>query len=118
MRDRFAVYLLLVGILSAAVYSLGRCGTVSSVRYDLLSLLGATGLAGWYLASERRSLFRWAGTAVILAWATLSATAHGRIWNEYEFHRPPFSAKASIAPHLEARGIRYAISDYWIAYYV
>jgi hypothetical protein len=48
----------------------------------------------------------------------MSAVAHGRIWNEYVFHRPPVSAKTALVRHLNARGVSYAYSDYWIAYYV
>ena len=118
VHERFAAYLVLIGVLSAGVFALGRCGTVSNVRYDLLSLLGATGLAAWYLAVERHLVFRRAAITVILAWSALSAVAHGRIWSEYLLHRPPVAAKTSIVQHLEARGIRYALSDYWIAYYV
>src|SRR5262249_60280175 len=37
-RYRFSVYLALVGAFSAGAFTLGRCGTVSHLRYDLLSL--------------------------------------------------------------------------------
>jgi hypothetical protein len=112
------VYLTLVGALSAGVFALGRCGFISHLRYDLLSVAGAVGLAAWFLAIEPNPWFRRIGIVVMLAWATVSAASHGRIWREYGFGRGPATAKTSIIRHLEARGIRYAISDYWIAYYI
>lgn len=117
-RYRFAVYLTLVGTFSAGMFTLGRCGTVSPLRYDLLSVLVATGLAAWFFAAERDRWARRAGVIIVLLWATVSAMGHGRMWREYVFSRPPLAAKTSIIRHLAARGIRYALSDYWIAYYV
>ena len=52
-----------------------------------------------------------------LAIAGLGAAAHVEMLAQYLSHRPP-SAKLMIARQLEARGIRYATSDYWIAYAV
>ena len=117
-RYRFAVYLTLVGLLSAAVFALGRCGAISHLRYDLLSLLGATGLTAWFLAAEPRPLFRCAAVTVVVAWAVVSARAHARMWYEYESSHAPVAAKTSIIRHLEARGVKFALSDYWMAYYI
>jgi hypothetical protein len=116
-RYRFCLYLILTGGFSAVVFVAGRCGIVSHLRYDLLSLAAATGLAAWFLAVERNRWFRGFGVAVIVGWAALSLVAHARIWREY-VPRPPLSAKTLIIRHLEARGIEYALSDYWIAYYI
>jgi hypothetical protein len=117
-RYRFSIYLAMVGAFSAGAFTLGRCGTVSHLRYDLLSLLGAAGLAAWFFAAERSRWIRQAGVAVVLLWAAVSAVAHGRMWYEYEGSRAPVAAKTSIIRHLEARGIKYALSDYWMAYYI
>jgi hypothetical protein len=95
----------------------GRCGTVSAMRYDVLSIFCAVGLTAWFLSVERTHWLRGAAIGVIVAWATVSAVAHGRIWTEY-LSRPPVAAKAVIIRQLEARGIHWARSDYWIAYYV
>jgi len=116
-RYRFCVYLLLVGGLSATMYVVARCGTVSAMRYDVLSIFCAVGLTAWFLSIERTRWLRGVAIGVITAWAAVSAVAHGRIWSEY-LSRPPVAAKAVIIRQLEARGIRYARSDYWIAYYV
>lgn len=108
----------LVGALSAGVLALGRCGAVETIRYDLLSILGAVGLAAWFLAVERRRALRYFGGGVIVAWAAMSVLGHARIWREYESQHPPVGDKMLIVRNLEVRGIKYARSDYWIAYYV
>ena len=117
-RYRFCAYLILVGGLSAGVFALGRCGSISHLRYDLLSMAGAVGLAAWFFAVEPNPWFRRLGLVVILLWAAVSAVSHGRIWREQGFGREPATAKLTIIRHLEARGIKYAVSDYWIAYYI
>jgi hypothetical protein len=105
--------------LSAGIYVVARCGADSALRYDLLSLFGASGLAAWFFKTETRVWFRRFGIAVVVAWAALSAATHGRIWGEYVFSpEPPVSAKRVIIDNLEARGIKYGEADYWIAYYV
>lgn len=111
------VYLVLVGIFSAAGYVLGRCGQLELVviRYELLSVLGAAGLGAWFLRAAVSPALR--RTWVIVACATIAVAtiAHGRLLAEY-LSDPPAGAKRTIARHLEAAGIRYATSDYWLAY--
>ena len=46
-----------------------------------------------------------------------AAISHGQIWREYLTH-PPVGVKRAIIRQLQARGIEYATSDYWIAYYI
>ena len=114
----FCAYLVATGLLSCAGYVVARCGEIGYMlmRYELLSLLGAAGLGAWGLAaSPPWARWTWAGVAS-LVFAT-SAVAHGRILAQYLAH-PPASAKLAIARQLEARGVRYATSDYWIAYAV
>ena len=115
----FCAYLVLTAFLSCAGYILGRCGQVGAgglMRYEMLSLLGAAGLGAWGLSVGTTWTRR--------AWVTLAATivavsvvGHVAILAEYVRHAP-VSPKLLIAHQLEARGIRYATSDYWIAYAV
>ena len=114
---RFCIYLTLVGAISAGVYVVGRCGADSALRYDMLALLGAVGLGGWFFAVEEQVWFRRFGVAVIVAWAIVSGVPHGRLWIEQTSH-PPVAAKTMIIRNLDARGIKYASADYWIAYYI
>ena len=116
-RHGFCAYLVVIGLLSSAAWAVARCGTVSPMRYDLLSLLGAVGLTSWFLAVERRGVLRGLVVAAVIGWAGMSAAAHARIWDEYFPHRPA-GAKFKILASLEAGGIRYAEADYWTAYYV
>jgi hypothetical protein len=115
----FCAYLVLTGVLSCAGYILGRCGQIGSVglmRYEMLSLLGAAGLGGWGLnAGTMWSRPAWVAlAAAILA---VSTVAHVEILAEYARHTRA-NPKRLIARQLEARGIQYATSDYWIAYAV
>ncbi len=115
--DGFSVYLVLVALLSASGYVLGRCGEVDFVvmRYELLSILGAVGLGAWFLRVERSRLLRRAWIALAGATVAVAALAQGRLLAEYAAH-PPVGAKQQIVRYLEARGIRYAYADYWTAY--
>jgi hypothetical protein len=118
MRCRFPVYLILVGAISAFVYAAGRCGelAIGTMRYDLLSVIGAVGIAGLFLAVVRATVPRAAAIALIVLWAAVSASAHARLLIEAAA-RPTVPDKILIIRNLEARGIRYAMADYWIAYY-
>jgi hypothetical protein len=117
-RCRFPVYLVLVSAISASVYAAGRCGAIAifTMRYDLLSVIGAVGLTALFLAVVRPQALRVAAIALVVGWAAVSASGHVRLWIEAA-SRPIVPAKVRIIRSLEARGIRYAIADYWIAYY-
>jgi hypothetical protein len=110
-------YLLLVGGLSVSGYLVGRCGDVGFywMRYDLLSLLGAVGLGGWFMVAAASTRLRawWAG--LLCGWLAVTAIVHGRIWVEYLTH-PPVGGKQAIIRELDARHVRYALADYWMAY--
>ena len=116
-RSFFAVYLMLVGLLSAGAFVVARCGAVGDVRYALLSMIGAVGLAAWFLQVEQRPLLKGIWIALVAAWALDSAVGHGQLWAEY-IRNPPPGAKRLIIEHLDARGVRYAMADYWNAYYI
>ena len=115
----FCAYLVLTALLSCAGYILGRCGQVGAgglMRYEMLSLLGAAGLGAWALKTGTtwtRRVWIALGAAIV----AVSVVSHVTILAEYLTH-PPASPKLLIARQLEARGIRYATSDYWMAYAV
>jgi len=115
----FCTYLIVVAVLSVTGYLVGRCGLVDffTMRYELLSPLGAAGLAGAYLRSERSRvpLRVWACAAGAVF--TISAIAHVKLIVEYAT-RPPVPLKQDLIRALDARGVRYAYADYWTAYYV
>ena len=113
------LYLVLVAVFSIAGYLVGRCGLIDfyTMRYELLSVLGAVGLTGWYLAVER-------SRAVLAAWGlcyaavlAISVVAHGRLIAEYATNAP-IAPKQELIQALDARGIKYGYTDYWTAYYV
>jgi hypothetical protein len=115
----FCAYLILTALLSCAGYVVGRCGEIGFMlmRYELLSVLGAVGLGAWFLRVEPARWTRRVWIALVGATVAISAVSHGRILAQYVTD-PPVSAKHQIARHLEARGVRYAIASYWIAYSV
>jgi hypothetical protein len=128
---RAGLYFTLVGALSLAGYVVGRCGEVSFfwMRYDLLSLLGASGLVAWALAATQRTDAPDAPTpngtraswcarlmvGLVVIWASLGGTVHARLWWQY-VNDPPEGGKQRVIRELDARGIRYAYADYWYAY--
>jgi hypothetical protein len=117
-RCRFPVYLTLTGAMSAVMYAAGRCGAlaIGTMRYDLLSVIGAVGVAALFLTVERTRAMRAALATLIVCWAAVSASAHVKLWAE-ALSRPTVPDKVLVIRSLEARGIRYAMADYWIAYY-
>lgn len=115
----FASYLVLVAGLSVAGYLIGRCGLIDfhTMRYELLSPLGAAGLSAVFLRRERSPRLAGVWTACTAAVFVLSIAAHGRLLVEYATH-PPVPLKQDLIRALDARGVRYAYADYWTAYYV
>ena len=112
-------YLVIVALLSVAGYLVGRCGLIDfhTMRYELLSPLGAAGLAAVYLSRPRTPVIMGIWTASASAIFVLSLAAHGKLLAEYATH-PPVPLKQDLIRALEARGVRYAYADYWTAYYV
>ena len=118
-RSPFCAYLVVTACLSIAGYLIGRCGVVDfyTMRYELLSIVGACGLAAWYLQAERSrallTLWSLAAAGILMA----SVGAHARLVAEYITH-PPVAAKQELIAALDARGLCYAYADYWTSYYV
>jgi len=110
-------YLVLVGLFSFGAYTLLRCGVIGIMRYELLSLIGATGLAAWYLRIERVRVIATLWIALTVSWALGTSLGHARLWAEYLTH-PPTGVKRLVIGQLESRGIHYAYADYWLAYYI
>jgi hypothetical protein len=55
--------------------------------------------------------------ALACALTLVTGAPHARMLVEYVRH-PPVGGKQLVVRHLDARGIKYAISDYWRAYSV
>ena len=98
---------------------IGRCGAIDfyTMRYELLSVVGAVGLAGWYLCTERSRRLATVWSLCCAALFAVSLTAHVRLIAEYATH-PPIPLKQELIRQLDARDIRYAYADFWTAYYV
>ena len=115
----FTAYLLTVAGLSVAGYLVGRCGLIDffTMRYELLSPLGAAGLAAAFLRSDRSRPLTIVWAACASAVFAVSIAAHARLLAEYATH-PPVPLKQELIAALDARGVRYAYADYWTSYYV
>ena len=115
----FCGYLLLVAAFSLTGYLVGRCGVIDfyTMRYELLSVIGAVGLAGWYLRVERSAVVAAVWILCSAAIFAISVTAHVRLLAEYATH-PPTPLKQDLIRELDARNVRYAYGDFWTAYYV
>ena len=113
------LYLIVVAAFSIAGYLVGRCGVIDfyTMRYELLSVLGAAGLAGWYLRIERSRPLLAVWGACYAAVLAISIVAHARLIREYVTHAP-IAPKQELIEALDARGIKYGYTDYWTAYYV
>jgi hypothetical protein len=115
----FGRYLMIVAGLSVIGYLAGRCGVIDfpTMRYELLSIPGAVGLAAWYLQAERSRPLIAGWAACCAAMFLVAVVAHARLLAEYAT-TPPIAMKQDLIRALDARGIRYAYADYWTAYYV
>ena len=116
----FCAYLVLVALFSLAGYLVGRCGAIDfyTMRYELLSVLGAVALAGWYLGVERSRGILAAWLVCCSAVFAISIAGHARLLAEYGTGRQPIPLKQDLIRELDARQIRYAYADYWTSYYV
>jgi hypothetical protein len=114
-----AVYLVLVGALAAAAYTIGRCGDleVETIRYMLLSLLAPVGLAAAWLRLEPRAGVRCGVLVAVAIWSAASITGHARLVDEYVRHTPPAYRRA-LADYLVATRVRLVRTDYWTGYQV
>jgi hypothetical protein len=115
----FCAYLVLVALLSQAGYIIGRCGGLHyfTLRYELLSVIGLTGLAAWFLAVTPPGRLRSIWMALAAGMVLVTAIPAVRLLAEYVRHEPA-NPKRMIVQHLEARGIKYAWGDYWRAYMI
>jgi len=113
----FPAYLTTVGLTGAAAFVIARCGAQGHVRYALPTLFAAIGLGAWFLSIERDRRLRTVWIVLVAAWASVSALSHAKLYAEYATHPPP-GTKLLLVRHLQARGIKYAIADYWMAYYI
>jgi hypothetical protein len=116
---QLAVFLALVGAQAAVAYAISQCMplTVLKLRYALLAVFLPTGLAlAWWLVEPSRRL-RQGVLGVFLLIGLANLWAHARLWHE-QVTVPQVASRAALTAVLEARGIRFARSDYWTAYYV
>ena len=112
--SNFPAYLLLVGLISGGTFVVARCGAQGNLRYTLLSIFAAVGLGAWYLQIEERRFLKTMWIALVAVWMLDAASGHGRLWTEY-LRQPPPGFKRLMIRHLEARGVRYGLTDYWNA---
>ncbi len=118
-RPQVTVFLFLIGLQAAVVHAIARCGEVDlgTMRYSLLAVLGACGLAACFLQVERSRRLRGLAVAVVSGLALVSAIDHARLADEY-VRRPPPSIRRALADYLVSHDIRFGYADFWDAYSV
>lgn len=114
-----SAYIALVGLFSVTGYVALRCGTVNpaTLRYALLAPFLFVGLAALFFRLEPSRWGRLVAALVVVAWAIVPAAQHAALVRGY-LREPPAHWRSQLARHLESRGIRHAIGDYWDAYVV
>ncbi|HTM27489.1 MAG TPA: hypothetical protein VL225_19965 [Vicinamibacterales bacterium] len=112
-------YLVLAALFSVCGYIVGRCGVIdfATMRYELMSVLGAAGLAAWYLRVERSRALLGVWALACAAIFAISLIVHARLLDEY-VRQAPVAPKQDLIRALQARHIRYGYADFWVAYYV
>jgi len=115
----FCAYLVVIALFSEAGYIVGRCGGLHhfTLRYELLSVIGLTGLGAWFLVVAPPGRIRTAWLALAGGLILTTAIPSVRLLDEYVRHTPE-NPKRLIVQHLDARGIKYAFGDYWRAYLI
>ncbi len=110
--SQFAAFLVLTAVFSVGGYVFGRCGAIDFyfMRYELLSIIGVAGFAGWFLQRQRPGAVRTTWLTLATAWFVFTATPHVQLYAEYR-RRPPDDVRRTLISELDARGIRYASSD-------
>lgn len=113
------IFLVLVGAQAVLVYAMSRCGPISTLtlRYGLLGLFLPTGLALCCWSVEESRAWRGLLAVTFGLFLLLNLWPGAQLWHEQARHFTP-SSRMQLVGALEARGIRYARSDYWTAYYV
>ena len=110
-------FLVAIALASEAGYIVGRCGRLSyfTLRYELLSVLGLAGLGAWFLKVAAAPAMRRAWLALACGVVLVTTIPSLALLLEYT-RREPDNPKRMMARHLEVRGIKYAMGDYWRAY--
>jgi hypothetical protein len=116
-RANFPIYLALVGAFAIGFFVAGKPVLPGYSRYVLLGIVCPVGLTATLLVLEPLASIRRAATALILAWALLSARDHLYAAAAYARHPGPDPMRV-VADALVADGVRVASAGYWRAYVV
>ena len=112
-------YLVLVGVVAALMYAIGRGPRMSlfTMRYVLLTLLAPIGVFALWFRLEPSRWLRAAAVCVVGLTVGTAGVDHGRLFSEYQYHRPPADHR-TLANYLVGNDIQYGQADYWTAYQV
>jgi hypothetical protein len=119
----FGWYLILVGVISTAVYGFVVCSPIiaETLRYNLLGVMIPAGALVLGLSRPVRSPLsagaRAGFIAVPIVWGLLNASDLGAVTREY-LERPPVDLRQAIVAEMERRRIHSAWSEYRLAYHL
>jgi hypothetical protein len=113
------LYLVLTGFQALAVYATTRCGNVgyTTLRYTLLSILIPSGAIALALERESRRSVQAAVAGVCGVWMAVCLAGHVRSVQDL-LTQSSQRTYGQLAAYLEARGVRYIVTDYWTGYHV
>lgn len=116
-RAQFATYLTLVAAQSSLVYILSRCGQISplTMRYTLLTVLGAVGIFAYHALVETRRPLRRLTLGVVAVWAAVGLWTHTGLLTEF-LRDPPVNNRQVLADYLVAHDVKYGYGEFWDAY--
>ena len=109
-------YLFLVGLMAPLAHVAVRCGQLGHLRYSLLAQLAPIGVVAVLMSVERSRLVNGGVLSVVVVWASIGLAQHVTYLNDY-LTRAPDPTRV-LAEYLVDNKIRYARSNYWIAYEV
>ncbi len=118
--DGLAVYLAAIGACALCGYGLNGgidLEAMPVVRYALFVLYLPIGILLAFFQRERHPLVVRGVSALVAAWAILTAVDAGRVIHEYRT-TPPASPHREMADFLVRSGITHARAQYWDAYVI
>jgi hypothetical protein len=119
LSARFSVFIFLIGAISAWVYTgfVRGAENIMLVRYTILSLFSAIGLAAFFFQTEPKRNWKLALIACIAVWFASSAYDHARLIDEYVNQTPP-NPYRGLVNFLEQKNVVYAKAPFWTAAHV
>lgn len=119
VSPRLGFYLVLVGLISTAVYGFATCSDirVATMRYNLLGVFVPVGALVLAFQAWRAPLVRAGLSAAVVLWCTFNALDVAALTREY-MRQPLVDDRRVVTEALEARGVTTAWAAFRDAYHI